>query len=68
MYIWIILVFLYTTIAVYDYKYWTYTENEKIVLKKKQDVTRLPKIQYDDKTVEKLFNSISLEKEYNNKN
>lgn len=68
IYIWIFFIFLYSTISIYEYKYWNYTENEKIALKKKLDVTRLPRILYDENTVDKLYNSISLEKEFNNIN
>jgi len=66
IYIWIIIVFIYTGTKLYEYKYWAYTENEKLALKKKLDVVRLPKIIYEEKTVDKLFNSISLKNEYNN--
>jgi len=65
IYFWIICVLIYVWTNLYSYKYGTYTENEKIILKKKVDVVRLPKILYDETTVEKLYNSISLEKEYN---
>jgi len=69
IYIWIILSFLYIGSSLYDYKYWTFTENEIIDIKKDLNIQRLPKIEYDEDTINKLYNSISLEKEYlkNNK-
>jgi hypothetical protein len=65
IYIWIVFWFLYIWFSVYDYKFWDFTENEVRELKKDLDIQRLPKIDYDEKTIDKLYNSISLEKEYN---
>ncbi len=66
IYIWIVISFLYIWFSLYDYKYWDFTENEIRDIKTDTDIQRLPKIIYDEKTVDKLYNSISLEKEYNN--
>lgn len=68
IYLWWLLSLLYMIFFVYDYMYWEFTQNEVTEIKKDMDINRLPKIIYNDETVDKLYDSISLKKEYNNNN